>query len=668
MTNTITGSPRTAVQVRNVQGNVHFHQPNSAPPVPRQLPARRLFVDRERITTYLDHAWAVRHGPLWVGVEGPSGVGKTALAVEWANRYTWPDGCLYADLTRTGPDSALRGWLGALGHQYLPDDPVQVEAFWRTATATQNLFVLLDNAQVSDAARLLPAGPDCAGIVTAHTGAFRLISHGGRCIRLPPLAFDATATLIHGLLDKPPPTPVMEAAVATTGGLPLSATLTAAYLSEHTNPRFTPQEEPVTAHVDRLLDALPDTTARAAIYLAIHPGYLTLPCVAALLDVVPEEARRVLTTLTEAGILQRSDEGRWTVHDQVRPTLAQLSTADERAQAVDRLAAYYRLRAAAAEDHLNRWRYRIDTEAADLARSAQDEQGQVWFSTTEEALAWCDSELSNLLPVTEMLADLERFEAWAMGDLLGTFLNKRRPLEISRPLFAASLRAAQEQECPAAAGLIHRRLAVVAETPEGKLEHSHAALAAFEEAKHGPGIATGHEGLGDAYLNLGDLDRAIRHLRESVRLHEQRGHRRGLSIQLRKLAEGLSAQGTHGQALELVVRAHRTQAGLEVPDRYQMARSASALIEVSLAHAAEDDRVLTVGERSALLMIAQTGVAQMSEDGALHRQAQMHEKVATLTTDPEHERTELHAALALHEQLGHPDASRVRSQLDVLSS
>ena len=94
-----------------------------------------MFVDRDQITEYIDHAWDARRGPLWIGIEGPSGVGKTAVAVEWANRRTWADGCLYADLSRTGSDTVLRGWLHALGHQHLPQAPEQVEALWRTATA-----------------------------------------------------------------------------------------------------------------------------------------------------------------------------------------------------------------------------------------------------------------------------------------------------------------------------------------------------------------------------------------------------------------------------------------------------------------------------------------------------------------------------------------------------
>ncbi|GHD16830.1 hypothetical protein GCM10007147_05340 [Nocardiopsis kunsanensis] len=65
-------------------------------------------------------------------------------------------------------------------------------------------------------------------------------------------------------------------------------------------------------------------------------------------------------------------------------------------------------------------------------------------------------------------------------------------------------------------------------------------------------------------------------------------------------------------------------------------------------------------------MVGQTGVTLMREDGAFHRQAQMREQVADLTLDPEREHTELTAALALHEQLAHPDTTRVRARLELL--
>ncbi|WP_230479854.1 hypothetical protein [Nocardiopsis kunsanensis] len=44
----------------------------------------------------------------------------------------------------------------------------------------------------------------------------------------------------------------------------------------------------------------------------------------------------------------------------------------------------------------------------------------------------------------------------------------------------------------------------------------------------------------------------------------------------------------------------------------------------------------------------------------------MREQVADLTLDPEREHTELTAALALHEQLAHPDTTRVRARLELL--
>lgn len=397
------------------------------------------------------------------------------------------------------------------------------------------------------------------------------------------------------------------------------------------------------------------------------PGYLTLECATDLLDVVPEEAGRVLKVLTEAGVLHRTEDGtRWAIHDRVRPTLTHQASAEQRSQAVERLAVYYRLRSAALEDLLNPWRYRIDTHASDLAHNAQQRQGTVWFTSEGEAMAWADTELQNLPLIVEMFADLGRAEAWQLTDLIGTYINKRRPLALARTMYAAALRAAQHQDNPAALGILHRRLALVAENPRQKLEHSQAALESYTVAEHERGIATGHEGLGDAHLDLGDIDTAVWHLREAVRLHEQLGNARGLSMQRRKLGQLIRRQGAHEEALELIVHAHRTQADLEVPDRHQMARSAAALIEIALSHAETEQGELTPVERAALLMVGQTGVTLMREDGALHRQAQMREQVADLTLDPEHEHTELTAALALHKQLAHPDTTRVRTRLELL--
>ncbi|NGN67995.1 hypothetical protein G5C51_29360 [Streptomyces sp. A7024] len=77
------------------------------PAVPRQLPRVNRLVGREQELAVLDGFTAPRAGgtpPLRV-VEGPEGIGKTALAVHWARRAAdrYPDGQVFVDLHGSGP-------------------------------------------------------------------------------------------------------------------------------------------------------------------------------------------------------------------------------------------------------------------------------------------------------------------------------------------------------------------------------------------------------------------------------------------------------------------------------------------------------------------------------------------------------------------------------------
>lgn len=140
------GRAETVVQAHTVTGGVHLTSTPATAPVPRQLPAPRLFIDRDQARAFLEQAWAARLGPMRVGIEGPTGIGKTALVADWGHHHRdrWPDGALYTDLARSTPDNALRGWLTALGHTYLPEGPDQLRALWRTTT--RRLLVVIEHA------------------------------------------------------------------------------------------------------------------------------------------------------------------------------------------------------------------------------------------------------------------------------------------------------------------------------------------------------------------------------------------------------------------------------------------------------------------------------------------------------------------------------------------
>ncbi|MFV0131914.1 BTAD domain-containing putative transcriptional regulator [Streptomyces sp. HMX87] len=110
-------------------------------------------------------------------VAGPGGSGKSALAVHAAHQVAghFPDGQLFAELrgmsdSPATTDETLGGFLQALG---VPDGllPPSTQArveLYRTLLAERRLLIVLDDAANEQQVRpLLPAGSDCAVLITA---------------------------------------------------------------------------------------------------------------------------------------------------------------------------------------------------------------------------------------------------------------------------------------------------------------------------------------------------------------------------------------------------------------------------------------------------------------------------------------------------------------------
>ncbi|MFC9915677.1 BTAD domain-containing putative transcriptional regulator [Streptomyces sp. NPDC127197] len=142
-----------------------------------------------------------------VTVDGPAGVGKTALVVRAARELSaqYPDGCLFVDLRahstqrRQSPEQALQRLLRSLGAATgeLPSDLDELTAVWRAATSPLRLLLVLDDALDADQIRpLLPAG---AGSRVLVAGRRRLAElDADRRVTLEPLeSGDAVSLLMH---------------------------------------------------------------------------------------------------------------------------------------------------------------------------------------------------------------------------------------------------------------------------------------------------------------------------------------------------------------------------------------------------------------------------------------------------------------------------------------
>src|SRR5262249_30051761 len=109
-------------------------------------------------------------------IAGTAGVGKTALAIQWAHRVRdrYPDGQLYVNLPGYAPQqpmtpgqalSGLLDGLGVPGHD-IPLDLDHRAARFRTETAHRRLLIVLDNASSVEQVRpLLPGGSTCTVLV-----------------------------------------------------------------------------------------------------------------------------------------------------------------------------------------------------------------------------------------------------------------------------------------------------------------------------------------------------------------------------------------------------------------------------------------------------------------------------------------------------------------------
>ncbi len=464
--NTVSGGAQhILVQGRDFRG-VAFNtvQAAAAPVALAQLPAPVAgFTGREaelaQVTRLLDPA-AGAAAVVVSAVAGLAGVGKTALAVQAAHAARaagrFPGGVLFLDLhgydeQAVQPAQALDALLRALGipAEHIPSGTEERAGLYRSALAqiTDPVLVVADNASAEAQVQpLLPGpGPHRVLVTSRHT----LAGLGARLLDVEVLAEQAAIALVEKVLRAARPdddrigrdrgTDRRLAAIC--GGLPLALRITAALLAA--DPALTVPElaDPLANEVGRLealryddgggtsapsvaaafdlsyrhLDERDEPAARLFRLLPVNPGRDVSTAAAAALTGQPgDKTRMVLARLVRAHLVEPAGAGtgRWRMHDLLALYARQLSGAEEREQARDRLLDYYLTRARAANAHM-RVRAAMPLPAG--------------FTGRAEALAWLDGERPSLIAAVPMAAATGRDQmALRLPLNLGEYLYWRR--------------------------------------------------------------------------------------------------------------------------------------------------------------------------------------------------------------------------------------------------
>lgn len=225
------------------------------PTAPRELPGQAPgFVGRDSALKALDEINERGDQPgttTIAAIVGPSGMGKTALAVHWAHLVSddFPDGQLYINMrgystgTPLRPVEALGGLLRSLGAPPERIPAVQEDAarLYRSYLADRRMLVVLDNACSADQIRpLLPGSSGCVVVVTSRDRLMGLVARdGARRIALDVLTPEDAKGLLTYLLGADVVRAEPRAAdvlARECDYLPLALRLAAASITDHPDP------------------------------------------------------------------------------------------------------------------------------------------------------------------------------------------------------------------------------------------------------------------------------------------------------------------------------------------------------------------------------------------------------------------------------------------------
>ena len=566
------------------------HSP--ADDVPRQLPASpRFFTGRARELAELSAAVrdeTSRQATVIMSICGMGGIGKTWLALHWANRnkHRFPDGQLYVNLrgfepsgAPLTPEIAVRGFLDALRVPpgSIPVDPDAQAALYRSLVADKRLLIVLDNARdTQQVVPLLPGGATCTVLVTSrHQLAGLVTVHGAQPLTLNELARDDARDLLTRRLGRTrvaDATGAVEDLLDHCAGLPLALSIIAAHAAIHPDFRLKELADELGRATDRLsafdggelgtnlravlswsYRTLDQREATAFRLLGVAPGPdIGSAAAASLLDL--PSAAAVLRGLENAHLLQQHAPGRYRMHDLVRLYAVESAagTGELETDALRRLIDHYVHASYVAERRLYPHRNPITVGAAPAGFTPMA------FDSDAAILEWFRAEHPCLLAAQSTAVKLGwHTTVWQLAWTLHGYLWRRGHIHDQLVTWRAGLAAAEELDDLNVRALAHRLLGQAstrADMHNDATNHLRMAIKLARQAGDVHGEARAYYDLAGAWRPI-DGDQAVQHAEHALELFRQLDNPVWEAEALSRLGWYQARLGHHDAAVEACERA-----------------------------------------------------------------------------------------------------------------
>ncbi len=524
-------------------------EPGQAGPVPAQLPPRPgHFTGRAAELAILDGLLGAQ--PRVGVVCGPAGMGKTALAVQWAARACarYPDGQLFMDLRGHDPGSAvpvaeaLAHLLTGLGvpAAQIPADSAAQLGLYRSALHRRRVLVVLDNAASADqVGPLVPPAPSVLVVTSRHRLIGLAVDHAVSTVDLDVLRAEEALMLLRRVLSAERVAAELTAAVQLAelcGRMPLALRIAAAKLAARPHGRIGDlvTELQGAGRLDALSvpgDSRSIRAAFAGAYQALspqagqlfrrlgcHPGdNFSTALAAALAETPVGQARSVLDELAAAHLVAEAGPGRYRLHDLIGVYAREVGEPVDAGRSAARIVDWYLTVGDAANRVFSPSRDRAGAVSADPPIEPPFPAGH------DAALAFLDGERANLLPVVRLAADAgDDRAAWRLAYLLTGFLTLRGHYGTRVEMCRAGLAAAQRLGDATAEALMRSLLGLACHAVrsyEEAVQHFEVSLAVMTAAGDLRGQAMAQNNIALAYIQLGMPEAAMEGFEGALALH-----------------------------------------------------------------------------------------------------------------------------------------------------